>query len=45
MGRYVGITMREPAKNMPVQAVNGKCVGSSYRLSWIVLRGKRRAQS
>ena len=35
--------MREPAKNMPVQAINGKCVGCRYRLSWIVIRGKRQA--
>lgn len=23
---YVGITMREPQKNAPAQAVNGRCV-------------------
>jgi hypothetical protein len=35
--------MRDPAKNAPVQAINGKCVGCSYRLAWIVIWGKRLA--
>jgi hypothetical protein len=38
---YVGIVMREPARNTRLQAVNGKCLGCSYRLAWIVIRGRR----
>ena len=38
---YVGITMREPQKNAPVQAVNGRCVGRRYRLAWIVVKGNK----
>lgn len=29
---YVGITLPEPAKNTPLQAVNGRCVDCDYRL-------------
>jgi len=38
---YLGIVMREPGRNMPLQAVNGHCLGCGYRLAWIVIRGKR----
>jgi hypothetical protein len=37
---YVGIVIREPGRNTPLQAVNGKCLGCNYRLAWIVIRGK-----
>ena len=37
---YVGITIREPGRNLPVQAVNGHCAKCSYRMAWIVIRGK-----
>ena len=36
-----GIVLREPARNMPVQAVNGHCLKCDYRLAWIVIRGRR----
>jgi hypothetical protein len=39
---YVGIVLREPGRNTPLQAVNGKCVRCSYRLAWIVIRGNGR---
>jgi hypothetical protein len=38
---YVGIVIREPGRNVPLQAVNGRCTQCSYRMSWIVTRGKR----
>ena len=40
---YVGIVLREPGRNMRLQAVNGKCLGCSYCLAWIVIRGGRRS--
>jgi hypothetical protein len=27
---YVGITIREPGRNVPLQAVNGRCTRCSY---------------
>jgi hypothetical protein len=38
---YVGIIMREPERDLPLQAVNGHCVRCAYRLAWIVIRGGR----
>ena len=38
---YVGITIREPRRNVPLQTVNGRCSRYSYRMAWIVIRGKR----
>ena len=38
---YVGIVLREPGRNAPVQAVNGHCLKCDYRLAWIVIRGRR----
>ena len=38
---YLGIVLREPGRNVPVQAVNGHCLGCGYRMSWIVIRGKQ----
>ncbi len=40
-GGYVGITMRESPWKAPVQAVNGRCVGCSYRMAWLVLKGNK----
>ena len=37
---YVGIIMREPGSNVPVQAVNGRCTRCSYRMAWAVIRGR-----
>jgi len=34
------ITIREPGRNVPVQAVNGRCTQCSCRMAWIVIRGK-----
>jgi hypothetical protein len=33
---YVGIIMRDPGRNVPLQAVNGHCLDCGYRMSWIV---------
>src|SRR5258705_7197315 len=38
---YLGIVLRETGRNVPLQAVNGHCLGCGYRLAWIVIRGKR----
>jgi hypothetical protein len=35
---YVAIVLPEPGRNSRLQAVNGKCLGCSYRLAWIVIR-------
>ena len=40
-GGHVGIYMNQPEQNTPLQAVNGHCVRCSYRLVWIVIRGRR----
>jgi hypothetical protein len=32
---YVGIVIREPGRNVPLQAVNGRCSGCSYRMAWL----------
>ena len=37
---FVGIVIREPGRNVPVQAVNGRCSQCPYRMGWIVIRGK-----
>ena len=37
---YVGIVIREPGRNVPIQAVNGRCSRCTYRIAWIVIRGK-----
>ena len=36
---YLGIVLHEPVRSVPLQAVNGHCLGCGYRLSWIVIRG------
>lgn len=38
---YVGIIVREPGRNTPLEAVNGHCLRCSYRMAWIVIREKR----
>lgn len=40
---YLGIVLREPGRNVPLQAVNGHCLGCGYRMSWIVIQGKGRS--
>lgn len=35
------LPLREPQKNAPVRAVNRGCVGCSYRLAWIVVKGSK----
>lgn len=37
---YVGIVIREPGRNTSLQAVNGRCTQCSYRMAWIVIRGR-----
>jgi hypothetical protein len=37
---YLSIIIREPGRNVPLEAVNGHCLGCSYRIAWIVIRGK-----
>jgi hypothetical protein len=41
---YLGIVLREPGRNVSLQAVNGQRLGCGYRMSWIVIRGKHDAQ-
>ena len=42
---YLGIVLREPGRNTPVRAINGHCLKCGYRLAWIVISGKRVADS
>ena len=35
---YLGIVLREPGRNTPLQAVNGHCLKCDYRLARIVVR-------
>ena len=37
---YVGIVVREPGRNTPLQAVNGRCTRCSYRMASIVHPGQ-----
>jgi C4-type Zn-finger protein len=37
---YLWIVLPEAKHNTRLQAVNGKCLVCSYRLAWIVIRGK-----
>jgi hypothetical protein len=38
---YVGIVIREPGRNVRLQAANGRCTRCPYRMSWIVIKGER----
>jgi hypothetical protein len=40
---YLGIVLREPGRNTPLRAINGRCVECGYRLAWILVRGKHSA--
>lgn len=38
---YLGIVLRQPARNTLVQAINGQCLECGYGLAaWILVRGK-----
>jgi len=36
---YLGIILREPGCNTPLQAVNGHCLRCGHPMAWIVIRG------
>jgi hypothetical protein len=38
---YVGIVLREPGRNTPLQAVNGHCLECGYRLAWLMIHSKQ----
>src|SRR5262245_34804812 len=38
---YLGIVMREPKRNAPLQAINGRCLQCGYRLAWILVQGRK----
>jgi len=38
---YLGIVLREPGRNVPLQAANGHCLRCGYRMSWIVIRDRK----
>ena len=42
-GYCMGVTVREPEKDLPLQAVNFLCVRCRHRLAWIVIRGHPKA--
>jgi len=37
----LGIVVRKPNPNTPVQAINGRCLLCGYRLAWLVVRGEK----
>ena len=41
---YLGIELREPGRNTPVQAINGHCLQCGHRLAWILVTGKGNAR-
>jgi C4-type Zn-finger protein len=40
---YLGIIMRKPAHNIPLQAINGRCLACGYRLAWVLVQGRKSA--
>jgi hypothetical protein len=40
---YVGIILHDPDVDEELKAVHGNCVQCSYRMSWLVIRGRRRS--
>jgi hypothetical protein len=40
---YLGIVAPERKTKMAVQAINGRCLKCSYRLAWVLVRGKTSA--
>jgi hypothetical protein len=42
-GGYVDVMVRKPERDIPLQAVNGRCLKCSYRMAWIVISGGRKA--
>src|SRR5262249_60343544 len=38
---YLGIIMRKPARNISLQAINGRCLQCGYRLAWILVQGRK----
>ena len=37
---YLGIVVREPGRNIRLQAINGRCAECGYRLAWLLVRGR-----
>ena len=37
---YVGIVIRDLARNVPVEAVNGRCTRCPDRMAWILIAGQ-----
>jgi len=35
--------MRKPARNISLQAINGRCLACGYRLAWILVQGRKLA--
>jgi len=38
---YLGIVVPERKAKLLVQAINGRCLKCGYRLTWVVVSGKR----
>ena len=38
----LAVIVREPERNTPLQAVNGRCLRCGHRMAWIVIRGYRK---
>ena len=43
-GGYLGIVVPERKAEIPVQAINGRCLKCGYRLAWVLVRGKTSAE-
>ena len=39
---YVDVMMPKPRRDIPLGAVNGKCVKCNYRMSWIIVSGGKK---
>ena len=37
---YLAIVLPESKRNIPLQAINGRCLQGNHRLAWILIRGK-----
>jgi hypothetical protein len=41
---YLGIVLPHKQRNVPVKAINGRCVKCGHRLAWLLVLGKRLAR-
>jgi hypothetical protein len=37
------MVVRKPRPDIPVQAINGRCLLCGYRFAWVLVRGRKQA--